>query len=330
MNRQQWNGRPKKEQGGGLNTRTVFLLAVCGGLILAGIISLIVTSLQQRKTEKTDEEMRALYHTETAIPTLTPSPSAEPEETASALHAGEPAQAAETGIPEETATPSPTLVPRLQEIPYPGNPGRKAIDRFQELRKSNQDIVGWLTIGSMVDEAVVQRDNEFYMDHDVKGRENASGALFLDAMVSLDHRPYSLIIFGHNMKTGSRFGSLRNYDSIAFYRNYPFIRFDTLYEEGQYVVFSVGTVSLEESAPNCLDFFGLVSLRTDERQQALDVLKAVSIHNCPIDVRLDDQLLVLVTCVKNDEERRVVAARRIRDGETMEELKALAEKSTDR
>ena len=48
------------------------------------------------------------------------------------------------------------------------------------------------------------------------------------------------------------------------------------------------------------------------------------------DVRLDDQLLVLVTCVKNDEERRVVAARRIRNGETMEELKALAEKSTDR
>ncbi|MCR5565615.1 MAG: hypothetical protein K6F61_02090 [Clostridiales bacterium] len=35
----------------------------------------------------------------------------------------------------------------------------------------------------------------------------------------------------------------------------------------------------------------------------------------PVDVRIDDQILLLVTCVDKDTDRRIVAARRIRDGE---------------
>jgi sortase (surface protein transpeptidase) len=44
-------------------------------------------------------------------------------------------------------------------------------------------------------------------------------------------------------------------------------------------------------------------------------------------VRPDDQLLLLVTCVENDTERRVVAARRVREGEDEAQLKTLEERS---
>ena len=173
----------------------------------------------------------------------------------------------------------------------------------------------------MVDEAVVQRDNEFYMDHNVKKRPDVSGAIFLDQMVSLETRPYALILYGHNMKTGARFGSLRNFENPGFYRKYPFITFDTLYEKGRYVIFSVGVVSMEESDPNYLDLFGLNSRRVDERQRAIEVLQSVSIHSQAVDVALDDQILLLVTCVEKDSDRRILAARRIRDGEDQQELK---------
>ena len=177
----------------------------------------------------------------------------------------------------------------------------------------------------MIDEAVTQRDNEYYMDHNAKGEPDVSGAVFLDAIVSLKTRPYALILYGHNMKSGARFGCLRNYENLSFTRNNPFIAFDTLYEDGKYVVFSVGVVSLEESASNYLDFFSLSSRRADERRRAIDVLQKVSLYSGTVDVRLDDQLLILVTCVTNDAERRIVAARRIRDGEDPKELKALTE-----
>jgi len=91
--------------------------------------------------------------------------------------------------------------------------------------------------------------------------------------------------------------------------------------------FSVGIISIEESEPHYLDFFALDSRNVEERRKAIDVLENISIYSNNIDVVPEDQLLILVTCVKKDEERRVVAARRIRDGESQKELKALAEKA---
>ncbi len=66
----------------------------------------------------------------------------------------------------------------------------------------------------------------------------------------------------------------------------------------------------------------------DERGQALDVLQAVSVYSSTVDVALDDQILLLVTCVDRDTDRRVVAARRIREGKKQNDLKALVEKSS--
>ena len=325
MRRQQWTGRKKTKSGQGFNLRTVILLAVSGFLILFGMIRLISSAVQQQASEKTDEEIRALYHGEEAVPTLTqvPVPTAASEAEPSPQRTEEPTEAPASATPEMTDTPTPSPVPRLEEQDYPGNPGRKVGARLKTLRKENSDIIGWLTIGTMVDEAVVQRDNEYYMDHNVKKQSDVSGAIFLDANVSLETRPYALILYGHNMKSGARFGCLRNFENAGFYRKYPFLTFDTLYEDGRYVIFSVGVVSTEESDPHYLDFFALNSRRVDERQQAIDVLRNVSIYSNAVDVALDDQILLLVTCVEKAEDRRVVAARRIRDGEDQQELKKM-------
>ena len=60
--------------------------------------------------------------------------------------------------------------------------------------------------------------------------------------------------YGHNMRDQSRFGWLRKYEDEAFYRENRIISFNTLYEEGDYVVFSEGTVSTEEGDAHYLDF----------------------------------------------------------------------------
>ena len=65
----------------------------------------------------------------------------------------------------------------------------------------------------------------------------------------------------------------------------------------------------------------MISTDIQKRQTAIDALKAASVHTCTIDVQPEDQLLILVTCVEKDEDRRVVAARRIRDDENENALK---------
>ncbi|MBR3109347.1 MAG: hypothetical protein IKH30_19505 [Clostridia bacterium] len=80
-------------------------------------------------------------------------------------------------------------------------------------------------------------------------------------------------------------------------------------------------ICLEKNVRNYVDFYSLISTSIREREAAITALKTASVYSCGVDVRPDDQLLILVTCVDHDNERRVVAARRVRDGENEQELK---------
>ena len=52
----------------------------------------------------------------------------------------------------------------------------------------------------------------------------------------------------------------------------------------------------------------------------LETLKRLSMHEVMLDVNEEDQLVLLVTCVGDDDERLVVAARRMREGEQPDRL----------
>lgn len=228
-----------------------------------------------------------------------------------------------TAAPTEIPVAAPENSPEPDELVsrrYPGNPDAKISSRFTKLRRQNSDIIGWLTIEDIVDEAVVQRDNEYYLSRDYRGYHNVNGAIFLDEYCDLSTRPYTLMLFGHNMKNGLMFGSLRNFEDIGFYRRNPFITFDTAYETGRYVIFSVATVSLDARSSRFLDFIALRSSSVDRRRSAISTLKRLSRYSAMIDVEPEDQLLLLITCVEKDDERRIIAARRIRDDEDEERI----------
>jgi sortase B len=200
-------------------------------------------------------------------------------------------------------------------------------NRFRHLRKESPDLVGWLTINTLLDEPVVQRDNVYYLTRDAMKKQNVNGAIFLDAAVSLRSRPYTLILYGYNMKTGAMFGNLRNFENGSYYRRNPFITFDSLHEQGRYVIFSAGVINVEEKVRNSVTFLSFLSPVVQERKRAIDALISTSVHSCTVDVKPDDHLLLLVTCTEKDNERRVIAARKLRDGETEQELKKQVEKS---
>jgi sortase B len=304
-------------------------------VMTAGMIGMAVYGISLLFSAKTNRELREAYEqptataqaeatqAETNVPAEeTPSPAtAEPAEKRQ-----NPAQAKENSVPasagqKTSAASARTAGSVLPAMNYPNNPGKQISSYFQNLQQMNREIVGWLKMGGIVDEAVVQRDNEFYLDHDAMGRNNVNGALFMDAGVNLDIRPYSYIIYGHNMRAGAEFGSLRNYEKAAFYRADPFISLNTVYEEGRYVIFAIDTVNvIDEKEENFVDFLALMKNNAEEHREAIRVLQERSIYPDWLDVRPEDQLLLLVTCVSADDERRIVAARRIRDNERETDL----------
>ena len=323
---QQWNPRQNRPRRYRKKSRFQHfrwgrLLAVLLGaaLLLFGAISLIGYGRDWLSARNTSRDLQAVYHAaptdEPTLMTETPSPTTAPKETA---------------IPTVSPVPTPSPAPRLEAIAYPSNPKLTVSNRFKALLRESKYIMGWLNLGKLVDEPVLQRDDTFYLTHDAKGKENVNGAIFLDASISLKTRPYTYILYGHNMKTGAMFGSLRNYENRNFYHADPFITFDTMYEDGRYVIFAVGSISTEEYGRHYVDFHNLKSTDREKRQAAIDALISASVFTCPIDVQADDQILLLVTCTEKDQDRRVVAARRVRDGEDEATLMKTVERSRKR
>ena len=292
-------------------------------LLVFGLVGLVGYGGDWIALRRTNEKLQNIYYD---APTDTPAPFT-PEPAAAPTPAPTPG---ETAAPVQLPSLSPSPVPPLEAASYPHNAGLTVSSRFKALRKESRYIIGWLSLGNLLDEPVVQRDDVFYLTHDASGRENVNGAVFLEASISIRTRPYTYILYGHNMKTGAMFGSLRNYENRNFYHLDPFITFDTMYEDGRYVIFAVGTVSTEEYDRHYVDLRDLRSSDREQRQAAVDALISASVFTCPIDVRADDQILLLVTCTERDQDRRVIAARRIRDGEDEDTLKKLVEKSRKR
>lgn len=279
--------------------------------------------LEYVRARQASAALRDAYYAQEELATPVPSPTSTPEPTL-------PPTPTPSPRPGETPAPTPTPRVSLPVVKYPGNEYALANSRFMKLRRQNADIVGWLTIEDMIDEAVVQRDNEYYLARDYRGYHNKNGAIFMDESIDLSTRPYTIILYGHNMKTGLMFGGLRNYENINFYRKNPFVTFDSAYEEGRYVIFAVATIGVESSSWKYVNLWQLCTDNIARRKEAIDQLRTRSLYRSAIDVKEDDQLLLLVTCVENDDERRVVAARRVREGEKEADLQKLVNKAQTR
>ena len=94
---------------------------------------------------------------------------------------------------------------------------------FDMLSSLNANVVGWLYCeGTPISYPVVQStDNSYYLNRLYDDRTNSSGAIFMDAMNSPDLSDVNTIIYGHNMKNGTMFASLQNYDEQWYYEQHP-------------------------------------------------------------------------------------------------------------
>ncbi len=255
------------------------------------------------------QSFREMY--QTAAPTFTPSPL--PSDDLPPTVSPAPAVAA--------SQPENSTVTFLEAWPkrIPGNEQLRIQERFTPLRQQNRDIVGWLSIDGVLDEPVFQRDNTYYLTHDANGKKNPTGALFLDENCNLRTVPMQTVIHGHNMKEGAMFGSLKKYKvkDASFYREHPYIQFDSLYENATYVIFSVAEISVTPGQTHYFPFWQQFNFPDyNSFHHYVTLAKEYSRYKVDIDVLPGDRLLTLATCSSDDDDLRlIVMARMLRPGE---------------
>lgn len=90
---------------------------------------------------------------------------------------------------------------------------------FADLQERNPDIYAWIMIpGTEIDYPVVQSgtDNGYYLDHSAEKTESISGAIFSENYNALGFEDYITVLYGHNMRNGSMFAGLHQYEDSEY------------------------------------------------------------------------------------------------------------------
>lgn len=196
--------------------------------------------------------------------------------------------------------------------------GGEVLEEYKEKKQEIPDMVGWLKIeGTGIDYPVVQRDNEYYMDHDDYGNEDVYGAVFLEQVNDYRTPDNNLMIYGHNRKDEKMFGELMNYKSEEYYKEHPFIQFDTLYEKGTYEIISVFLSKVYYTTDTNFKYYQFFGSEDPEKFESyVENVKKLSLYPIDAGASAGDFLITLSTCEYSTENGRLaVVARKLPEGE---------------
>ena len=196
-----------------------------------------------------------------------------------------------------------------------GRNGTRTHSSLGALRKENPDTVAWLSVpGTPIDYPVVQcKDVAFYLNHNFFLEPDAYGCLFVKEQADLQTPGTNFVIYGHNMRDGSMFGSLISYENRHFYENHKLIRLDTGRECREYEVMSVLKTHLFQNREDTFKYYQFYQANTEEEFKNYNQnLKALSLYDTGVTASYGDHFLTLSTCSSYVENGRLaVVARQI-------------------
>ena len=181
---------------------------------------------------------------------------------------------------------------------------------FKSLKEQNPDTICYLKVnGTKIDYVVVKGDdNNYYLNHNFNKEYNSAGWIFMDYHNNLVN-DRNTIIYGHNMKDGSMFGSLANTLKKEWQDNKDNQKIMLVREEGTfyYQVFSTYTIEPEEyyiktEFSSNSDFYSFIK-----------TLQIRSDYDYNVDVNENDKILTLSSCTNSGKNRVVLHAKLINE-----------------
>lgn len=180
---------------------------------------------------------------------------------------------------------------------------------FNKLKEQNSDAVAWIKVNNTNIEYPVVKgsNNSFYLNHSFDKSNNSAGWIFADYRNKFDNTDKNIVIYGHNMKDNSMFGSLKNILNSDWYDNEENTNI-ILYTENEKCIYKVFSIYKIESE----DYYITTEFENDKKfEQFVNTIKKRSIKEFDIDVSESDNILTLSTCANNNKYRVVLHAKKI-------------------
>jgi len=174
---------------------------------------------------------------------------------------------------------------------------------FKKLKEKNDDTVAWIRVnGTNIEYPIVKtNNNDYYLYHSFDKTKSNAGWVFMDYRNKLDGTDKNIIIYGHNRKDGSIFGSLKNILKETWYDEKDNLEIEFWTENGKekYQVFSIYEIENE-------DYY--LSTTFDNYDEYLNKIKNRSIKDFGINLSNESNILTLSTCSSSNKRRIVLHA----------------------
>lgn len=186
----------------------------------------------------------------------------------------------------------------------------------EKMKRTNPDYVCWINIpntdisypvvlptGPYYDnEGKPLKVSDYYLHRTFEKEDAYAGTLFIDAFSNKGLDQDNLIIYGHNMKDGSMFGTLKQFKDKEYFNERQYIEIYTEDELRVYEIFSIRDV---DSDIDTLNF----ALNGFDVREYINSAIAQSINYREVDE--PDQIITLSTCVGDYSRRLLISGVRV-------------------
>ena len=177
-------------------------------------------------------------------------------------------------------------------------------------------------------------DNDYYLERTFEHNYSIGGSIFADYRNKFlpDENSANTVLYGHNMMNGEYFTKITNFHAtkhvfngeqaaLDYYKRFPVIEFDTIYEKASWKVFAAVLFNTEARHGEVYEYNNKLEFYTVNEFNLfiLDIMDR-SVLFTDVDLIYGDSILTLSTCYypmgRDIETRLVVFARKVRDGES--------------
>jgi sortase B len=165
---------------------------------------------------------------------------------------------------------------------------------FDYLQSQNEDIKAWIYCpDTPINYPIAQSDdNDYYLHRLTDRTTNSAGTLFIDYRNKPDFTDLVTIIYGHNMKNSTMFGTLDLYKDQSYYDEHPVMYLDT--KDDEYTVELISGYITDADSNTYI----IPTKLADRDEYVNDTIK-ISTFNSGIttkDLKPTDNLVLLSTC----------------------------------
>lgn len=199
-----------------------------------------------------------------------------------------------------------SLIQETDSAPASQSAHRDVFPQVQALLERNPDFVGMIGFDDMALYVCRGSDNSYYASHRFDGTQDSAGMIYMDYRCSLDPMSDNIVLYGHNMNDGSRFGKLKRYSNIDYLLAHSTFRLATLYEIHEYTPFAVFYTTVNPDDPAYFDF-AQTNFPSEEAFEAyVQGVRERSLFFLPGHVDSATPLLTLATCSSVADRGRLV------------------------